>query len=127
MEATRIAATIRNPAEPDRFWEGLFRVDTGAADSLVPRRRLEAIGLAPKGRRARRSAGENDVAMEITTGDIEFMGEVVGGTILFGADDAESLLGATALESAGVEVGPRDRRPRRCPAVRLSGVRAKAR
>lgn len=41
MEATRIAATIRNPAEPDRFREGLFRVDTGAANSLVHRRRLE--------------------------------------------------------------------------------------
>ena len=46
MGATRIAATIRNPAEPDRFREGLFRVDAGAADSLAPRRRLEAIGLA---------------------------------------------------------------------------------
>ena len=46
MEAPRIAATIRNPAEPDRFREGLFRVATGAADSLVPRRRLEANVLA---------------------------------------------------------------------------------
>ena len=44
--ATHVAATIRNPAEPDRFREGLFRVDTGAADSLVPRRRLEASVLA---------------------------------------------------------------------------------
>ena len=42
MGATHVAATIRNPAEPDRFREGLFRVDTGAANSLVPRRRLEA-------------------------------------------------------------------------------------
>lgn len=127
MEATRIAATIRNPAEPDRFWEGLFRVDAGAADSLVPRRHLEAIGLAPKGRRARRSSGGDDIAMDATTGDIEFMGEIVGGTILFGADDAEPLLGATALESAGVEVDSRARRPRRRPAARLPGIRAKAR
>ena len=127
MEATRIAATIRNPAEPDRFWEELFRVDTGAADSLVPGRRLEAIGLAPKGRRAPRSADGADIAMDVTTGDIEFMGEIVGGTILFGADDAEPLLGATALESAGVEVDPRDRRPRRRRAVRLPGIRARAR
>ena len=127
MEAPRIAATIRNPAEPDRFWKGLFRVDTGAVDSLAPRRRLEAIGLAPKGRRVRRSDDGNDIAVDVTTGDIEFMGEIVGGTILFGADDAEPSLGATALESAGVEVDPRDRRPRRRPAARLPGIRAKAR
>ena len=102
--------TIRNPAEPDRFWKGFFRVDIGATDSLLPRRRPEAIGLKPKGRRVRRSVGGADIAMDVTTGDIEFMGEVVGGTIL---------LGAAALASAGVEVHPHDRRPRRqgriCP------------
>lgn len=29
-------AAIRNPAEPDRVWEGNFLVDTGAIDCLVP-------------------------------------------------------------------------------------------
>ena len=48
MGATHVTVTIRNPAEPERVWEGLFLVDTGATDSLVPRPHLEAIGLAPK-------------------------------------------------------------------------------
>jgi hypothetical protein len=35
------------------------------------------------------------------------MGEIVGGTIIFGNVDAEPLLGVTVLESVGVEVDPR--------------------
>ena len=126
MGATHVTVTIRNPAEPDRAWEGLFLVDTGATDSLVPRPHLEAIGLQPKGRRAYELADGSEVAMDITTGEIEFMGETVGGTILFGADAAEPLLGMTALASVGIEVDPLNQRLKRLPAVRLKGMAAKA-
>ena len=51
MGATHVTVRITNPAEPDRFWEGLFLVDAGATDSLVPRPHLEAIGLEPEGKR----------------------------------------------------------------------------
>ena len=57
--------------------------------------------------------------MDITTADIEFMGEIVGGTILFGEADVEPLLGVTALESVGIEVDPSNQRLKRLPAVRL--------
>lgn len=49
MGATHVTVTIRNPAVPHRSWEGLFLVDTGATDGLVPRPHLEAIILMPKG------------------------------------------------------------------------------
>ena len=49
MGVTQVTVVIRNPAEPDRTWEGLFLVDTGAIDSLVPRPHLEAIGLRSQG------------------------------------------------------------------------------
>lgn len=124
MGATHVTVTIRNPAAPERYWEGLFLVDTGATDSLVPRPHLEAIGLAPKGRRVYQLADGSEIAMDITTGDIEFMGETVGGTILFGAADAEPLLGVTALESVGIEVDPLNQRLKRLPAVRLKGLSA---
>ena len=45
MGVTHVTVAIRNPAEPERVWEGLFLVDTGATDCLVPRKHLEAIGL----------------------------------------------------------------------------------
>ena len=119
MGATHVTVTIRNPAEPDRTWEGLFLVDTGAADCLVPRPHLEAIGLKPKSQRAYELADGSEIKLDITTGDIEFMGEVVGGTILFGEADAEPLLGMTALASVGIEVDPLNQRLKRLPAVRL--------
>ena len=49
MGATHVIVTIRNTAAPHRSWEGLFLVDTGATDCLVPRPHLEAISLMPKG------------------------------------------------------------------------------
>lgn len=122
MGATHVTVTIRNPAEPDRAWEGLFLVDTGATDSLVPRPHLEAIGLRPKGCRVYELANGDELKMEITTADIEFMGEIVGGTVLFGEAGTEPLLGVTALESVGIEVDPTNQRLKRLPAVRLKTV-----
>ena len=122
MGATHVTVTIRNPAEPERTWEGLFLVDTGSTDSLVPRSHLEAIGLKPKGRRIYELADGSELILDVTTADIEFMGEIVGGTIIMGADDAEPLLGVTALESVGIEVDPLNQRLKRRPAVRLKGL-----
>ena len=119
MGATHVTVTIRNPAEPERTWEGLFLVDTGSTDCLVPRPHLESIGLAPKGQRVYGLAGGREIRMDITTAEIEFMGEIVGGTILFGDTDAEPLLGLTALESVGIEVDPLNQRLKRLPAVCL--------
>ena len=124
MGATHVTVTIRNPADPDRAWEGLFLVDAGATDSLVPRPHLESIGLRPKGRRVYELADGSEITMEITTADIEFMGETVGATILFGEADAEPLLGVTALASVGIEVDPNNQRLKRRPAVRLKSLRA---
>ena len=101
MGVTHVTVVIRNPADPEKTWEGLFLVDTGAIDCLVPRPHLEAIGLKPKGQRVYGLADGSDLKMDITTGDIEFMGEIVGGTIVFGETNAEPLLGVTALESRG--------------------------
>ena len=124
MGATHVTVTVRNPADPDRCWEALFLVDTGATDSLVPRPHLDAIGLEPRGKRVYELADGSETVMDITVGEIEFMGETVGGTILYGAADAEPLLGVTALESVGIEVDPVNQRLKRLPAVRLKGVRA---
>ena len=111
--------TIRNPAQPERTWEGLFLVDTGATDSLVPRPHLEAIGLAPRGQRIYELADGSELRLDVTVAEIEFMGEIVGGTVIFGEAGVEPLLGVTALESVGIEVDPVSQRLKRLPAVRL--------
>ena len=122
MGATHVTVTIRNPAAPDRTWEGLFLVDTGATDCLVPRQHLEAIGLEPKGQRTYELANGAELKLDVTSADIEFMGDFVGGTIIFGEESAEPLLGMTALESVGIEVDPLNQRLKRRSAVRLKKV-----
>lgn len=119
MGVTHVTATIRNPAEPNRTWEGLFLVDTGSVDCLVPGKCLRGVGLEPKGKRSYELADGTEVKLDIAVGQIEFMGEVVGATVIFGKDDAEPILGVTALESVGIEVDPRNQRLKRLPAVRL--------
>ena len=125
MGATHVTVTIRNPAAPERTWQSLFLVDTGATDSLVPRDELESIGLKAKGRRSYELADGSELQMDITTADIEFMGEIVGGTIIMGAPGTEPILGVTALESVGIDVDPRNQTLKRLPAVRLKKLRAK--
>ena len=122
MGMPKVKVRIINPAEPEKYWEGLFLVDTGATDTLVPRQHLEAIGLKPKGRRTYQLADGSDLVMDVTTADIGFMGELVGGTVLFGEADAEPLLGVTALASVGIEVDPLNQQLKRLPAVRLKTV-----
>ncbi len=119
MGMTHVTVTVRNPADPNRIWEGLFLVDTGAVDCLVPSRHLLEIGLEPKGKRTYELADGSEVKMDIAVAEIEFMGDLVGSTVIFGAEDAEPILGVTALESVGIEVDPRTQRLKRLPAARL--------
>ena len=119
MGVTHVTVAIRNPADPERVWEGLFLVDTGAVDCVAPRQHMEAIGLFPMGQRIYGLADGSEVRMDVTGGQIEFMGDVTWGTIVIGANDAEPLLGVTALESVGIEVDPRNQVLRRLPSTRL--------
>ncbi|MBT8420893.1 MAG: clan AA aspartic protease [Gammaproteobacteria bacterium] len=119
MNLMQVTVTIRNPADPEKSWEGLFMVDPSITDSLVPRHRLEAIGLVPKGRRSYKLAGHSEINMDITTADIEFMDEIAGGTIIFGDNHAEPILGTTALKSAGIEIDALNNRLKKLPAAKL--------
>ena len=125
MGATYVDVTIRNPADLQQSWTGKFLVDTGAFDSLVPKERLEEMGLEPRGRREYVLADGKRVALDITVAEIEFKGEIVGGTIVYGDEGAEPLLGVTALESGGFEVDPRNEELKRLPAVLLKATGVK--
>jgi clan AA aspartic protease len=120
MGVVHVTTTIRNLADPERFWEGLFLVDTGATDCLVPLRHLESIGLGPKGQRTCELADGSPLKPDITTADIAFMGDLTAGLIIFGEDHAEPIFGGAALESVGIEVDPRNQRLRKLPAIRLT-------
>ena len=119
MGATHVTVAISNPADPKRRWEALFLVDTGAIDCMAPAKYLREVGIVPEGKRTYELADGSEIVMEIGLARVEFMGEVVGATIIFGDDDVEPILGVGALESVGIEVDPRNQRLKRLPSVRL--------
>jgi clan AA aspartic protease len=119
MGATHVTVAVTNPADPQRRWEGLFLVDAGAIDCMAPAKHLRAIGIEPRGKRTYELADGTEIVMDIAVVGVEFMGEIVGVTIIFGRDDVEPILGVTALESVGIEVDPQNQRLKRLPAVRL--------
>ena len=118
-----ITAVIRNPSDPERMWEGEFLVDTGATDTLVPRQHLESVGIVPEGQRVCGLADGEEIRLDIAVARIEFEDEIVGGTVAFGAETAEPLLGVTALESAGYQVDPHNQTLNKLPAARMRGFR----
>ena len=67
MGAVNANVVISNPANRDRSREGVFLVDTGATDSLVPRQHLEAIGLKPEAQRTYLLADGTEVEMDIAS------------------------------------------------------------
>ncbi len=126
MGIVQVTVTIRNPADPERSWDGLFRVDAGSTDCVAPASALRGIGLAPRGRRTYELADGRRQTVDITPAEVEFMGEIVGATVGFGPDDVEPILGLTALESVGIEIDPVSQRLKRRPAVRMKGHRRAA-
>ena len=106
MGATYVNVTVRHPAQPERAWEGKFLADTGASHSIVPRRQLEAVGVMPRGRRVFEMADGRLIEFELGQAVLSFMGEDSPGPVLFGADDAEPVLGLITMQEVGVKVDP---------------------
>ena len=125
MGVTHVTVRITNPVNSEKFWEGLFLVDSGAYDSLVPRDKLEEIGMKPKGKRTYELADGTEKKMDVAVAEIEFMGDMTGGLIIFGDPGTEPRLGITALESVGIEIDPQNQRLKRLPAVRLKKLMPK--
>jgi clan AA aspartic protease len=119
MGHTRVTVTFRNPAHAEREWAGLCLVDTGATDCLIPAEAVEALGLQPKGEVHVVLADEREARMQFSGAEIEFMGEITYGRVLFGPPGAEPLLGVVALESIGIVVDPTTQQLRRLPALLL--------
>ena len=105
MGMFKVKAKVANPADPQRFFEEEFWVDTGALHSFVPEDRLQAIGIEPlhtrelilaDGRHERRIVG----AASFTIPELK---ETLPCLVIFGPKDSLCLLGATTLENFGVE------------------------
>ena len=85
-------------------------VDTGAFYTMVPARLLREIGVERSARRRMRLADGKVVDADIGEARVTVDGESVMTLVVFGADDAPSLLGAYTLEGLALAVDPVDQR-----------------
>ena len=124
MGLIHVTVTLRRVEGADPSYEADFLVDTGATGSMAPARELRRIGVEPAGRTAYQLADGSIHEYAFGLARIEFMGEVTAGRVLFGPDNAEPLLGVTALESVGITVDPVTRTLKRLPAIPLKSEAA---
>jgi len=112
MGMFQVAVKVSNPADPKRFFEEDFWVDTTALYSFVPEDRLQKIGLAAlrtrelilaDGRRDRRLLGE-------ALFSLRQFDETLTCPVVFAPKESLYLLGATELENFGVDVDPANKR-----------------
>jgi len=96
---------VFNPLSPTKITEVEGIVDTGAIYSVIPRRRLEELGVKPIERRRFRAFG-GYVERDISEVGMEIMGRRRTVTVIMGEDEDQIILGITALESFGLEVDP---------------------
>ncbi len=119
MGAILAEVTISNPANRSRRWQGEFLIDSGAIDTVVPAARLREIGIEPEETRRYVLADGSVTELEVGGARVELLGGFAWVTVVFADDDVRPLLGATAMESLGIEIDMRDETLRRLPAVQL--------
>jgi clan AA aspartic protease len=119
MGLTHVTVTVKAIEKANGAYEADFLVDTGATDSLVPAVELRKIGIQPAGRMVYELADGTLQEYPFGLAQIFFMGEITAGRVIFGPDDAEPILGVTALESVGITIDPASRTLKRLPAIPL--------
>ncbi|MBI4679180.1 MAG: clan AA aspartic protease [Elusimicrobia bacterium] len=119
MGMIRVTVALRPTTSSRKKYEALFLVDTGATDCMAPAGKLKKIGIKPVGKTTYELANGQTVEFPFGGAAIEFMGDITFGRIIFGPDDAEPILGVTALESVGIMADPKTQTLKRLPAVPL--------
>jgi clan AA aspartic protease len=119
MGLTHVTVRVRSLAAANGGYEADFLVDTGGTDSLAPRAELEKVGIQTVGTTVYELADGSVQEYQFGLAEISFMGEITAGRIIFGPNEAEPLLGVTALESVGITIDPANRTLKRLPAIPL--------
>jgi clan AA aspartic protease len=119
MGLTHVTVTLKVLGPDGGAYQADFLVDTGATDSLAPATELRKIGMHPVGKMVYELADGTLHEYPVGLAQIEFMGEITAGRVIFGPDDTEPILGVTALESVGIIVDPASKTLKRLPAIPL--------
>ena len=119
MGLIHVSVAVKVPGASNGGYEQLFLVDTGATDSMAPESELTRAGIKAVGRTSYELADGSVHEYAFGLAQIEFMGEITAGRVIFGPEGIEPILGVTALESVGITIDPATRTLKRLPAVPL--------
>ena len=119
MGLTNVTTKLTSLLNPQKTYESLFLVDTGATDSMAPTDELDKLGVKPEGKMSYELADGTVKEFPFGLVKIEFMGETTAGRVIFAAPGTQPLLGVTALESVGIMVDPANKTLKRLPAIPL--------
>src|SRR2546426_9782962 len=97
MGLIHVTTTLRAREHARKKYVAEFLVDTGTTDSLAPAKELKRAGIKRRGRMAYELADGQTVEYDFGLAEIEFMGELTSCRVIFGPDNAEPILGVTAL------------------------------
>jgi hypothetical protein len=92
-----VTVMLRASGKSRKKYEAEFLVDTGAADCMAPAPELQRAGIRRRGRMAYELADGSTMEYDFGLAEIEFMGELTSGRVIFGSENCEPLLGVTAL------------------------------
>ena len=126
MSIIRVTATVRNPADHSRIWQADFAAGVDTVDCLAPRQHLEAIGLAPLGRRICHLPDGGSKMLDFTVAQIELMNQIGGATIYLLDTAAGPVIGRTTLLSMGLEVNKSGQTLVKLPYIPMPGLRPAA-
>jgi clan AA aspartic protease len=119
MGLVYVPVSVKARERSRRTYTARFLVDTGATDSMAPASALNNAGIRPIGVRRYELADGSYVEYPFGLAQIEFLGEITAGRIIFGPEKIEPILGVTQLESAGIAIDPVNRTLKRLPAISL--------
>ena len=109
MGTFRVAVRAFSLANPALGHELEMLVDTGATQSIVPRRILDDLAVSAERRQTFRLANGESIERDVGWVGIRFQGREAHTLAVFGEPADAIVLGALTLEELGLEVDPRER------------------
>jgi clan AA aspartic protease len=112
MGLTHITVRVANPADPKRWRDVDFLVDSGAICTVVPEAILNELGIRSHSTRHFVLANGDKFERRMGTADVIYRKRHGAATVIFGKRGDLSLLGVTALEAMGLILDPIQRKLR---------------
>ncbi|MGC9346413.1 MAG: aspartyl protease family protein [Candidatus Bathyarchaeales archaeon] len=104
MGYVKVKVKVRNIHKTELEAEMELLADTGSIYTIIRRKRLEELGIKPRGKRRFKTADGRIIEREVGAAEIEILGQSVYSVVVFGEESDAEVLGVTSLEELGLQV-----------------------